>query len=407
MKRIILFILLGLSACSRPQQPVDAHAASKAAEPVEVQVGYAERRRTDKSISVTGSLSADETVAVSSEVQGRVLTVPYDFGQSVRKGDILAELDKTEYQIQVDRSKAALAQALARLGLDATSEQTPTATPPMRQAQAQMEDARFKYESAQKLVKSGDISQERFQELEKAFRARQAAYEATRDEMRTQWASVDAMKVDVRLAEKRLRDTTIRAPFDGAIGERKVGPGQYVKDNAPIVTLVKTNPMRVRAEVPESAAAAVKIGTSIQFVTDAVPDARFSAIVREINPALNEQSRTLIVEARLNVTDRRLRPGMFVQVQLLLARDVETVVVPRRAVYSVAGLTKVFVVRDGKLVECKVPPGQTIGEWMEVPADQIRQGDAIALSDLANLTNGQPVRVRKAQAIPARERADA
>ncbi len=399
--------MLFLAACSTPHKEAQPQAAAKPADPVEVQVAYAEHRRADKSISVTGSLSADETVAVSAEVAGRVLNVPFDFGQSVRKGDILAELDKTEFQIQVDRSKAALAQALARLGLDPTSDQTPTATPTMRQAQAQMEDARFKFESAQKLVKSGDISQERFQELEKALRARQAAFEATRDEMRTQWAAVEAMKVDVRLAEKRLRDTTIRAPFDGAIGERKVGPGQYVKDNMPIVTLVKAYPMRLRAEVPESAAAAVKVGTALQFITDAVPDARFTATIREINPSLNEQSRTLIVEARLNTADKRLRPGMFVQVQLLLARDVETIVVPRRAVYSVAGLTKVFVVRDNKLIECKIPPGQNFGEWMEVPPDQVRLGDAVALTDLANLTNGQPVRVRKAAAIRAPERADA
>ena len=120
--------------------------------------------------------------------------------------------------LALDRSRAALAQALARLGLDASQENIkPETTPSIRQALAQMEDAKSKFENASRLVKTGDISQERFTEIEKAYQSRQAALDASRDEVRTLIANVQALKAEVKLAQKRLNDATVRAPFDGSV----------------------------------------------------------------------------------------------------------------------------------------------------------------------------------------------
>lgn len=388
----VLLIIISLGCSRQTKETVQASASAKP-EPTPVEVAAVETRRLDRSILVTGSLLPDETVTVSSEIPGRIARINVDFGQFVRKGDVIAELEHTEAQIAIDRNRAAMTQALARLGLD-KADTAPTSTPAMRQAMAQLEDAKFKYESAGKLVKSGDISQDRFNELEKAYRAREAAVEAARDEMRTQWASIAAIQAEMRLMEKRMRDTVIRAPFDGSVSERKVAPGQIIKDNVPLITLVKTHPMRLRLEVPESAAGAMKPGTRLDFTTDATGDTKFAAVLRELNPALNEQSRTLIAEARLTGADSRLRPGMFAQVRLILAKDIEAVVVPKQAIYAVAGLTKVFVVRNGKIVECKVAPGVMVGEWMEVPADQIKLGDKVVVNNLSQLIDGLEVKVK-------------
>lgn len=389
---LYLCIALTLAGCSRQTQPAPVQASAKPADPPAIRVVLARGRSLDRSVSVTGSLNPDEMVAVSPEVAGRVAAIRVDFGQSVRQGDILAELDKQEYQIQVERSQAALAQALARLGLKPGEEDTPpTSTPNVRQAQAQYEDAKFKFESAAKLVKTGDISQERYTELEKACRAREAALQAARDELRTQWASMESLKAEVKLAQKRLNDTVMRAPFDGAISQKHVSPGQYVKENTTILTLVKTNPMRLRVEIPETAAGTVRIGGTLTFTTDAVPGAEFRAVVRELNPSLDARSRSLTAEARLNSPDPRLRPGMFVQVRLVLQHDAQVVMVPKQAIYSLAGLTKVFVIRDGKAVECRVPPGQEIDGWVEVPADQVHAGEPVAVERVPFLTDGAPV----------------
>ncbi len=247
----LLFVLF-LSGCGTQNQD-PSKLAKKAADPIAVRVSQSEARTVERSVMATGSLLADETVTVSSEVAGRVTRVLVDFGQSVRKGDVIAQLDPVELNLQLERSKAALAQALARLGLDPKQEEaTPESTPTTRQAKAQMEDARTKFENAQRLVKSGDVSQERFVEMEKGYRSRQAGYEATLDDVRTQLAMIRSLRADVKLAEKRVRDATVIAPFDGAVKEKSVSVGQYIKENVPIVTLVKTWPLRLRVEIPES-----------------------------------------------------------------------------------------------------------------------------------------------------------
>ncbi len=396
MNRILLplplFLLLSYGCGKRGQSEVEA-ASKAAAEPPTIATAVAETRQLGRSVAVTGSLLPDETVSVSAEVAGRLAEVRYDFGQSVRKGDIIAELDKRELLIQNQRSRAALAQALARIGLDPKQEEVePESTPTIRQARAQMEDSRFKYESAARLVKTGDISQERYIELEKALHAREAAYEAARDDLRTQLANIQALRADVRLSEKRLTDATVRAPFDGQITARLVSAGQYMKENTPIVTLVKARPLRLRVEIPESAAIEVRPGTTLAFTTDAEPGATFHARVTELNPTLDSRSRSLTAEARLTDSSASLRPGMFVQVLLALAHETSVVVVPRDALYQIAGLTKVFTIRDGRAVENKITPGQRLGDWVQVLSERIHPGDRVAISRLAMLIDGAEVR---------------
>ncbi len=390
---ILASIALVLAGCSKQAaESKAAAAAAKAAEPVAIRMVAAEIRKVEKTISVTGSLLPDETVSVSAEVPGRVVAIRADFGQRVKKGDVLAEIDTQELALQRERAKASLAQALARAGLRPGQEDaTPETTPSIRQAAAQFEDARSKYENAAKLVKTGDIAQERFNEIDKALQARQAALEATRDELRVLLASIQALRAEVRLAEKRLNDAVVRAPFDGAVTARLISPGQYTKENTPILTLVKTNPLRLRADIPESIAMGVRVGTTLSFTTDAAPGVTFHAVVREMNPSLDARSRSLAAEARLLENDARLKPGMFVQVRLVTARDASVVAVPKDAIYTVAGLTKIFVIRDGKAVEIRLTPGQEVDGWVEAPGGLVRAGELVATSNLAALVNGAPV----------------
>lgn len=395
---ILLILTLGLTGCGSKEAAKEAEAkaaaAKRAAEPIAVRTATAEARRVEHAIAVTGSLLPDETVTVVSEVPGRIASVKVDFGNYVKQGQVLAEIDKQELSLQLERTRAALAQALARVGLDATQEDAKVEqTPQMRQAWNQMEDARVKYENAKKLSASGDIAQERFNELEKAYRVREAVFEATKDDLRTQMALIRSLKADVKLAEKRVRDATVIAPFDGSISARLVAPGQYIKDNTGVVTLVKGSPLRLRAEVPEPAVGQVKVGTMLSFTTDAVPGAEFHAVVRELNPSVDDKSRTLMAEARMVGGDARLRPGMFVQVKIITARDYAVVAVPRAAVFTIAGLYKVFTIENGKAVEHKLVDVQGKDGFVEVPEGNIAPGAQVAVSSLPLLSNGSPVTV--------------
>jgi RND family efflux transporter MFP subunit len=380
-----------LSACARSSPEKQVEAAPKTAG-IEVRTARAETRTIDRAISVTGELQPDETLSVVFEVGGRVAKIHTDFGRLVRKGEVIAELDPTEYRIQVERGQALLAQALARIGLDPEqANATPTTSPAIRQAEAQLADARSKFESAAKLVQTGDIAQERYLELEKAVAARQAALDAARDDLRTQLASVQSLKADLRLIEKRLADTVVRAPFDAAVTERLVSPGQYIKENTPVLRLVKSDPLRLRADIPEAASSYVKPGSTITFTTDAAPGETFRAAVERLNPALDKQSRSMSVEAKIANPKWTLRPGTFVQVQLITERNVPIVTVPKSALYSIAGLTKAFAVRDGKAVEIRIPPGTEGDGWVEAPKGSIAPGELVAVSNLASLIDQAPV----------------
>ncbi len=400
MKIILpLAIAALLAGCSSKQDAQKKAEAASKPEPLAVQTAAAETRRVDKGISVIGSLAPDESVNLSAEVAGRVTAIHADFGQRVHQGEVLAEINPQEYQIAVDRSQAALAQALARVGLTRDQENTPPeSTPAMRQSQAQMDDAKFKFDNAAKLVKSGDISQEHYTELEKAYRARQAGFDMLRDDMRSIWAQVDSLKAELRLAQKHLADTQVRAPFDGAVTQKMVSVGQYMKENTPILMLVKADPLRLRAEIPETASAEVHIGSTLTFTTDAIPDAEFHAVVRELNPSLDSKSRVLEAEGRLTQPDPRLRPGMFVEVHLTTNRSAEVVVVPRQAIYTVAGLQKIFLIRQNKVVEVRVPPGVDVNGFVEVPSDAVKPGDRVAITNLPALVNSAEVRVENAKA---------
>jgi len=390
---LLMWAALLLAACggSPSEEPVQA-AVEK--EPPAVRVARAELRKAPKVLSATGSLEADETATVSNEVAGKLAVIHVDFGDPVRKGQVLAELDKRELELQLERARSALAQALARLGL--TPDQVdvvPETTPAIRQAEAQLETARTKYESAAKLVKTGDIAHDRYVEIEKAYHSAQAAVDAARREMQAVLAQVRSLRAEVALAEKRLADAAIRAPFDGFVAERLASPGEYLRPNTPVLRLVKPYPLRLRFDVPESAAAGVRPGRPLRFRTDALPGEEFIAKVTEVAAALNPRSRTLRAEARVGRRDPRLKPGMFVQVQLVVDPDAAAVVVPRRAVRTVAGLRKVFVIEDGRAVERKIETGREFGDWVEVRNGAVSDGMLLALDHLDELVDGMPVTV--------------
>ncbi|MBI4891956.1 MAG: efflux RND transporter periplasmic adaptor subunit [Acidobacteria bacterium] len=388
------FVFIALLAAVGCGAKKEGPQAAKAADPIAVKTAVAEARTVEKSMMVTGSLQPDEVTTVSAEVPGRVVMLKADFGQPVRKGDVIAEIDPQELGLQLERVKATLAQAVARAGMDPRTMEAPQTTPMTRQAAAQMEDSKSKFENAAKLVKTGDISPERYTELEKAYRARQAAFEATQDDLRTQLAAIRSLQAEVKLAEKRLRDAKVVAPFDGLVQMKHVALGQYIKENVSIYTIVKAAPLRLRVDVPESAVALVKVGTTLAFKTEAVPDAEFKAVVRELNPALDNRSRTLTAEARLLQNDGRLKPGSFVQVRLITDAAAPVVAVPRAAVYTVAGLNKFFSIEGGKAVEHKIPEILASNGFVEMPAGTVPAGTVVAVSNVPQLTTGAPVKVQ-------------
>jgi RND family efflux transporter MFP subunit len=178
------------------------------------------------------------------------------------------------------------------------------------------------------------------------------------------------------------------------VKEKHVSRGSYLTVNGKIVTLVKINPLRLRADIPESSAAAVRTGQTINLTVDAFPNRAFTGRVVRIGPSLDEKTRALTVEAEVANSGNLLRPGMFAKSRLITSANAPVVMVPQRAIAPAAGLSKVFVIENGKAVERIVKTGVTDGDQIEI-AEGVKDGEIVATSNLDKLTTGAAVKTGK------------
>ncbi len=398
--RMALFaplLLTGPIHCGGSQADPGAASDQVAEGPLEIRATQVREMAVDRQVQVVGTLFAKEQVSLTSKMSGTVREVLVDFGSPVRRGQLLIALDPEEAQIAVSRAEAALAEGLAEIGLSPDGDENTVRvdeTPGVAEANSMLADARTKLESASRLVETRDIPEQRFLELQKTAEMRQAALRRAEDQVRAQVAMVKTRRAELALAKKRLADTRLYAPFDGSVVERHVSPGEFVRDDGPLVTVAQTNPLRLRARIPETGVAGAKVGGSLTFQTDAYPNRDFSAKVTDISPVLDPASRTLVGEAMVDNSKGLLKPGMFAKVFLVAAKDVKTVMVPKSAVLYFGGLTKLFVIgADGSVQERVIQTGQEKDDWVEVLDGGARPGETVATELLDQLASGVKVRV--------------
>jgi RND family efflux transporter MFP subunit len=384
-------------ACSRsPRQPEGTAAAAQKSEaaaapaPIDVTQAAAITRNLQRSVEVVGSLAADEEVVVSAQAAGELAALNVDFGSYVSRGQIIAVIDQRDAQLKVEQAEAALKQTLARLGMKEGEKFDPHQNADARVAKAQLDWAKMDLDRNTKLIENGDISRSNYDQAVTQHNLAQARYQAALDAVNQQLAVVEQQRSALNLAKKAITDTVVRAPISGAVKEKHASRGAYLPVNGRIVTLVKINPLRLRADIPESSAAAVRAGQTMTLNVEAFPNRTFTGRVVRIGPSLNEQTRALTVEAEVANSGNLLRPGMFAKSQLITAKNAPAVMVPQRAVVTVAGLTKVFVIENGKTVERIVKTGAADGDLIEI-IEGVKDGEAIATSNLDKLQTGAVV----------------
>lgn len=385
--------------CSGEAAGAGAQGSSRVAEgqPRDVTLIAVERRKLDKVVALTGTLAADEQVTVGVNVAGRLASIAVDLGSVVTRGQVLAQLERTDYQLRVEQAASALAQARALLGLspdgaDADVELDVDATSLVREALATLEEARANLERARALEAQKLVAQAELDTARATFVRAESAVARARDEVRTRQASVRQRGFELRLARQQLADTTVRAPLDGVVQQRLVQAGEYLAAGASVAVLVRVDPLRLRAEIPERDAALLREGQLVRLTVDGDGSRHEGKLVR-LAPALDPQSRALTVEAEI-ANPGTLRPGSFVRGEVLVSDSDEALVVPPSAIVTFAGIDKVLGVKDGAAVEHVVTTGRSSGEWVEL-VKGIEAG-ALVVREPGNLQQGQPVKVAAA-----------
>jgi len=344
----ILLSVLGFFKFRQVQTAVQAAAYTPPPEAVTSVV--AKQEVWPATTGVIGTMEAVRGVMVSADLPGSVTRINFESGKTVKEGDVLVELDTREERAQ-----------LASL-------------------EAQRDLAKVNFQRNQELVKEGVISKLEY------------------DQATAQQKQTEANVAQIRATIER---KTIRAPFSGTLGLRKVNLGQYLSAGSAIVELQALNPIYVDFGLPQQALGQVRVGRSLRVTSDDLPGKVFTGRVTAIDSVVDQTTRNVQVQATLPNPQGRLQPGMFVQVEVALGTDRSGVTLPASAIAYAPYGDSVFVITD-----LKDPKGHTYrgvrqqfvklegsrGDQVAVVSG-LRAGDEVVTSGVFKLRNGAAVQV--------------
>lgn len=388
---VVAALAVSGAACERESTPARAAARTKAQEPRPVRVVAVALEQFPRTVTVTGTLAADEEVVAGFKVPGRVSELPVDLGSPVRKGQVLARLDPTDFRLRVEQAEASLRQVRAGLGLqpDGPEEQVdPEKTAAVREARAVLEEARLSRDRLKQLWEKNYVARAEFDAARARFQVAEGRYQAALEEIRNRQELLAERRSGLSLARQQLADAVLHAPIEGAVRERRASVGEYLAAGAPVVALVRVHPLRLRVAVPERDASSVRIGQVVRVRLEG-DVTEHSGRVARLSPSIQELNRTLIVEAEVANPNGRLRPGAFARAEIVVEADRSAVIVPAAAIVTFAGVERVFVVADGRAVERRIRTGRRAGDRVEV-LEGLSTGEPVVVSP-GNLAAGQPV----------------
>lgn len=292
-------------------------------------------------LDVTGSIEANESVSLRSEVAGLVTDIYFKEGSYVNKGAILIKINDKDIQAQ-------LQDVLTKEDLATSNENR-----------------------AKQLLSRGAISQEEYDIAA---------------------ANLKSLKAQAQLVRAQLSKTTLRAPFSGKVGIRSISVGEYLTPSTTIASLMNTNPIKIGFSIPEKYAAQIKLNSPISFTTDA-SGKTFSGKVFAIEPGIDQQTRTLQIKALAPNPSDELLPGSFAKVKLALSKQENTILVPSEAIIPVLKGKMVYISKNGKAQQVMVEAGTRTAEHVVITSG-LNIGDTVLTTGAMALKPDAPVKVK-------------
>ena len=278
MKSILVIALAAVTvACSNSSGQNAAGAGGRGGRggrggAIAVQTTNVQRISIQRQVDLAGTLLSPDMARISSEVAGRVQQVPVQLGTEVRAGDLLVRIEPQELQLALERAESQLRQVEAQLGLGRNANRQ---VPPddqiasVRQAMANRDDAQSTFKRAQQLHGRGLMSQVDYDTAETRLKVAEANYQAALDTVNALKATLQDRRASHELAQKKVADAAIRAPLAGSISERLVQPGEFIRENTPVATIVQMHPLKLMTAVQEKFAGVIKAGQRVEFRVEA------------------------------------------------------------------------------------------------------------------------------------------
>lgn len=387
-------LLAVLSGCGQDSPATASADKTSGPKPREVRVMPAAEVRMPRTVALTGTLAAEDLIVLSLKVTGRLADLGVDLGSPVRRGQVVARLDPMDFKLRLEQAEAALQQARARLGLSprGTDDRVDAAqTALVRQARAVLDEARLNRERMARLAEQHLVARAQLDTAVAGEQVAEGRYQDALEEVSNRQAILAQRRSELELARQSLADTVLTAPIDGMIRERRAAVGEYLAAGAPVATLVRVHPLRLVLAVPERSAIGIRIGQEVRVGVEG-DSTTYRGRVARLSPSIQEQSRTLTVEAEVPNERGTLRPGAFARADIVVAADQPTVFVPASAIVVFAGIEKVLTVQDGRAVERRVQTGRRESHRVEIVSG-LAAGEAVVVEP-GNLVGGQRVTVQ-------------
>lgn len=333
----------GLFASPDPEDK--AKAGPRAMPPITVEVAEVVVATSAREVVTVGTLQANESVIIRSEVSGRIISIGFVEGEGTEKDAVLFTLDQSVLQAELKKAKTDLNLHWAD------------------------------YKRAKKLLKTNAVSVRE------------------RDQTYAKWRLDSA---NVQLIEAKLDKTVIRAPFSGALGIRKVSVGDFISAGQDLVNLEDVSRLKVSFKIPETYSALAAPGQRIRFTSGASGDEMFEADVYVVNPRIDTQSRSLELRAVMDNPEQRLRPGQFVRVTLLIDQKTDALFVPEQAVIPQPERQFVWKVAENKPTMVEVTTGTRKNGMVEIQTG-LAPGDMVITGGIQKVAEGMPVNPVKAE----------
>jgi membrane fusion protein, multidrug efflux system len=342
-----LFVVGRTSGCMKKDEGDDADKASS------VKIQVVGKRNIRPSIEAIGTLNPNDEVIISSEVDGILKDITVDEGSRVHKGMILARINDTGYRLNVANARAQL-----------------------KQAQANLANLRIEHKRKQALFTEKLVTIQQFDDV------------STRLTVAEQ--DLDRARVSLSLAVDMFTKTTIRAPKEGIVKEKRVTTGDLIRAGTPLVSIVQIDPLKLSFTITEKDVGALRIGQDVVFSVDPYPGRKFSGRLSIICPSLEERSRTLKAEALVPNSSLELKPGFFARLKVFTGPARDAVVIPVTSILYDGAKTRAYVQEGKKAREKALRLGGKFGDVVEV-IEGLKGGERLITVGQSGLSDGAEI----------------
>lgn len=396
----LLILIFFIASCKQQTPPVTdksqaqtngANATPSPAQVLEVSTTAVVARDSTNILEITGNLEGQEEITISSEVEGTIAAINFDFGNYIKSGDQMLSLDTRELELKVKQAEANVAAAEAHLGPVGGPQLPQDHQPDILSSKLAMDQAKLELDRAEKLLNSGDIARQDFDRIKNTYDQAQVRYGVAFSQVNIYQANLEQARAQLSIARKQMADAVIKAPVGGAIKERLVGKGEYLTKGRNVARIVQIDTLRLRGNVPEQYINNLNTGLNVQFQVESMPDTKFEGTLTRISPSVDKNSRSLMVEAAVKNPKLQLKPGMFVRAVINTNVKNSVLMVPQKSVLTAAGLNKVYLFIDGQARAKEIKVGRRDGEMIEV-LEGLKVDDQVITNDVDKLADGSPVK---------------